>query len=229
MPHQHIDSISLFFTSSIYQILNNMPDYDNMNDRRDVAAPDMEAAERFNQAALVNGWPLLCDPYCHFTDTRLRKAVALWFDKADGHIPRRRDMTVRVLQPFISQLSLYERQPQPDGTTRWKVRLMGTEVALTTAEMTGKYIDEVIKPEFLPRWDLCGETVLRHGRPLRFLRRTDSFGKKYLVSEDFAAPLLNDKGQTEINMSISSFENFDPWEIVEERARQELNHSCCPP
>jgi hypothetical protein len=186
------------------------------------AAPDLEAADRFNRAARESGWPLICDPYCHFTDVRLRKAMTIWMEQANGFVPYRRDLTVRILQPFVSQLSIYERIARPDGNIRWKVRLMGTEVALTTTEMTGKFLDEVLKPEFMPRWDLTGETVLRQGGPLRFLRRTDSFGKRYIVCEDFAAPLLNDKGEAVITMSISSFDNIDPWEIVEKRTRREL-------
>jgi hypothetical protein len=193
-----------------------------MNDRQNVAVPVSQVVERFNQTAHANGWPVLCDPYCRFIDPKLNDAAQLWREKAQSGIPYRHDMTVRLLQPFVSQLSIYERQRLPDGATRWKARLMGTDVALAMAEMSGKYIDEVLKPEFLPRWKLTGETLLEHGGPLRFLRRVDSFGKRYMVGEDFAAPLLNDRGQMEISMSVSSFDIFDPWEIVEQKTRIEL-------
>jgi hypothetical protein len=196
-----------------------------MDARQAIAVANTQAADQFNRVASENGWPILCDPYCRLADPRLCDAQALWSAKANGSIPYRKDMTARALQPFIPLLSIYERLPQPDGTTRWRVRLMGTEVALSTAEMTGKYIDEAISPEFLPRWLTLGETVLAHGGPLRILRRADSFGKQYIVGEEFTAPLLNDQGTADMTMGISSFENFDPWVSVEKKAREQLGLS----
>lgn len=193
-----------------------------MGCKPNICAVEIEAAERFNRLASENRWAVLCDPYCHFTDPKLCEMVSVWQSKANGGIPYRRDMTVRILQPFISQLSIYELVSSEDGSIRWRVRLMGTEVALTTAEMTGKFLDEVVPQDFLDRWNAVGEAILDAGCPLRVLRRADSFGKRHIVSEEFVAPLANDSGRPEMTMSISSFENFDSWEIVEGRLRGEL-------
>lgn len=181
-----------------------------------------DAADRFNRLAAEKHWPLLCDPYCRFTDHKLHDALQLWLAKGGGGIPYRKDMTARLLQPYISQLSIFERLTGPEGDRRWRVRLMGTEVALTTAEMTGKFVDEVIPECYLERWLQTGETILASGRPVRLLRRADSFGKQHIVSEEFTAPLRNDSGAVEMTIGISSFENFDPWDVVEKRTRREL-------
>lgn len=180
--------------------------------------------EIFNKRAIESDWPVLCDDACRFSEKKLTGASALWQLKAQeaGHTPLRKDMTVRLLQPYIPRLSIFERVPDGGGAMRYRVRLMGTNVVTYTKEMTGHFLDEVIEPPFLPAWYAVGETIFQYGGPLRILNRGDTFRKKYLVGESFAAPLLTNDGRADLIMSVTSYEGFAPWDAVYSRAKQQL-------
>lgn len=178
--------------------------------------------DAFNQAALASDWPILIDPQCRFTENRLYGVQALWQQLAGITIPRRQDMTARLLQPYIPQLSIFERVQTDTVPVRFRARLMGTNMVQFTAEMTGHFLDEIIGPTFLPRWLCVGQTILHHGGPLRILHRGDSFNKKFVVGEGFAAPLLTTDGRPDLIMTVFNFEGFDSWEVVAARALAQL-------
>lgn len=180
-------------------------------------------ANDFNLAAIAHGWPILIDPLCRFSEGKLHSVMALWQQMtADNSIPRRQDMTARLLQPYIPQLSIFERVPGEDGTVRFRARLMGTNMVQFTAEMTGHFLDDMIGPDYLPRWISTGQTILGHGAPLRILHRGDSFNKKFVVGEGFAAPLLTTDGRADLIMTVFNFEGFDSWEVVAARTLAQL-------
>lgn len=203
------------------------------------ATPDIATATRegvalddFNALAEENQWPVLIDSQCRFSERKLIAAHDLWQQKAAGGLPRRQDMTARLLQPFIPQLTIYERVSGTDGTLRYRVRLMGTNTVQFTAEMTGRFVDEMIDPEHLPRWFVLGQTILRQNAPLRVLYRGDSFHKRHVVGEVFAAPMLSIDGRADLIMAITTFEGADSWEVVCQRAREQLAsdaHGAPPP
>jgi hypothetical protein len=175
-----------------------------------------------NRQAIANGWPLLCDSDCRFTEKKLSGVLALWREKAVDGIPYRKDMTARLLQPYIPQLSIFERVATADGLGRFRVRLMGTNMVMFTTEMSGRFVDEAIEAEFLPRWNALGQAVLHCGGPVRILHRGDTFHKKHVVGEAFAAPLLTNDGRADLIMAVTSFEGFDSWEVVSSQARLQL-------
>lgn len=178
--------------------------------------------DRFNGLAAQSDWPVLIDPLCRFTYAKLSAANALWQCMAGTGLPRRQDMTARLLQPYIPQLTIYERLQGPDHILRFRVRLMGTNSAQFTQEMTGHYIDEILSQEHLSRWLIAGQTVLRHGAPLRLLYRGDSFNKKHVVGEAFVAPLLTTDGRPDLIMAITVFEGGNSWEAIAARTRRQL-------
>lgn len=176
----------------------------------------------FNRRCLDAGWPVLCDPGCRFTDRKLSGVLTLWQNMAVSGIPYRKDMTARLLQPYIPQLAIFERVAGDDGHSRIKTRLMGTNMVTFTMEMSGRFLDEVIAPEFLPRWVETAELVLRFGGPVRILHRGDTFKKKHIIGEGFAAPLLTNDGKTNLIMAVTSYEGFDTWETVSAQAKLQL-------
>lgn len=179
-------------------------------------------AEALNRLAGEEGWPILCDAACDFTEPKLSEVTALWRAKAQDGIPFRREMTARLLQPYIPMLAIYERSYTQDGTVRYKVRLMGTTMVQFTSEMSGHYLDEIIDPIYLPRWHAVGNHTFAHGGPLRILMRSDSFHRHFLVGEAFVAPLRKDDGEPSLLMTVIQYGGFDPWETVEARARAKL-------
>lgn len=186
------------------------------------AMRDGVGLDRFNTLSDENHWPVLIDSLCRFSEAKLTAAEMLWRQKAVGALPRRQDMTARLLQPFIPQLTIYERIRGDDGTLRYRVRLMGTNTVQFTTEMTGHFVDEMIEPEHLPRWFILGQTILRQNGPLRILYRGDSFHKRHVVGEAFAAPLLTTDGRADLIMVITTFEGIDSWEVVSKRAREQF-------
>lgn len=182
------------------------------------------AIESLNAQAHEAGWPIICDAGCRFTEKKLFGVMALWQQMAEaaGGTPLRRDMTARLLQPYIPQLSIFERVSMADGRARFRVRLMGTNVVQFTTEMSGRFLDEVIAGEFLPRWYAVGQAILHYGGPLRILHRGDSFHKKHIVGEGFAAPLKTNEGRTDLIMAVTSYEGFDSWDVIAAQARLQL-------
>lgn len=178
--------------------------------------------DQFNGLAIRQGWPVLIDRLCRFTDIRLSTARALWQRMASTGLPRRQDMTARLLQPYIPQLAIYERQQATGTALRYRVRLMGTNTVQFTTEMTGHYIDDIIGPDHLPRWLIVGQTILRYGGPVRLLYRGDSFQKKHVVGEVLAAPLLTTDGRPDLIMAVTTFEGADSWEAVATRTRHQF-------
>ena len=117
-----------------------------------------------------NDWPILYDASCQFGHAELSKLLSLWRSMTGrGGIPRRRDMTARLLRPYMRMLSLYERVLADDGARRHRVRLMGSAVVQVLGELTGHFLDEVVPEEFLPRWCPMIDVPLAAGAPMRLL------------------------------------------------------------
>jgi hypothetical protein len=88
-------------------------------------------------------------------------------------------------------------------------------------DLTGKFLDEAIAPQFLPRWYAALDAVLEARVPLRFLSRSDTMDKKFLLGEFFEAPLLSDSGEADLVLAAGVHSAMRSWnEILEqERAR----------
>jgi hypothetical protein len=193
-----------------------------MNMMPNPPAADTAAIDAFNRQARDEGWAILLDPACRFGVAKLHSALALWREQAASGIPFRKAMTARLLQPYIPMLSIFERLSLPDGSVRYRNRLMGTDAALSTIEMTGKYVEDMIPEPYLRRWHALGQAFFSYCGPLRLLFGGDTFNKHFLVGEGFAAPLLTDAGRPDIGMSIIAYDGIDSWSVVEARACAEL-------
>ncbi len=190
-----------------------------MNMHTSIATP--RGADGLNTLAREEGWPILCDASCRFTNSKLTAVAKIWHDKAAGQsIPFRKDMTARLMQPFMPMLSFYERVGEA-GERRYRARLTGTAIVEITTEMSGRFLDEIIAPDYLPRWNAIGDAVLEQGSPVRVLSRCDSFNKSYIVGEFFCAALRAEDGTVSRILTAASFDSVQPWAEVEaaERAR----------
>jgi hypothetical protein len=165
---------------------------------------------KYNAMSLAQGWQGLCDPTLAFRRPELAAVGTLWRKMAgDAPIPKRADMSPRALKDHLANVAIYERLNE--GAHCYRVRLMGTQFAQVMGDLTGKFIDEVIPSGFLPRWRAALDAVLDSGAPLRFVSRSDTANKSFLVGEYFEAPLLGDDGSMNLVIAAGIFTPAADW------------------
>ncbi len=72
---------------------------------------------------------------------------------------------------------------------------MGTKFADVMGDMTGKFIDEAVPAEFIPRWYAALDAVMATPRAAgAFCRARIRRTGRFLYGEFFEAPLLDDDG-----------------------------------
>jgi len=180
-------------------------------------------AAEFNKAAAAGNWHSLCDERLHFAHPELMRLLELWRAEAgDGGIPPRRVMSPRLLKSFLRDIALYERVANDTGQRRYRVRLIGTAFAQILGDLTGKFIDEAIAPDFAVRWHAALDATLGARAPLRFLGREDTKGMTFLTGEFFSAPLLADDGQMNLVLAAARFSGKRPWDEIDAEAREQL-------
>jgi hypothetical protein len=118
------------------------------------------------------------------------------------------------LGSFVKKVSIFERVPRPFGTYRYRARLTGQEFMLAYAEMSGKFLDEVLSPKYLLRWKKLGDLAFAWGAPVRYLTVTEAFSRDYSVLEHFIAPLLDEAGEATQLLFVCNFERGRAWESV---------------
>ena len=161
------------------------------------------ACERYNARAQAEGWQSLCDAALGFHRVEFRVLTATWRSFATQQLPSRKDFTPRSLKSLLRNVVIYERVA--NGTVRYRVRLMGTAFSDVMGDLSGKFLDEAIPPEHLTRWNAALDTAIEAGAPLRFVSRTDTVGKPYLVGEYFEAPILTDDGSPNMILAAGMF------------------------
>jgi len=179
-----------------------------------------QASEKFNTAARLGGWPALCDASLAFIEPRFAPLIAIWEKAAvEGRLPRRADFNPRALKSLIRNVAIYERVT--DEQVRHRVRLMGTAYTEVMGDLSGKFIDEAVTKELLPRWNAAFDAAFEAGAPLRFLSRSETGGRTYLVAEYFEAPLLADDGSPTMILAAG---HFAPrrWADVAEQERERV-------
>ena len=179
-------------------------------------------ADDYNEKAKGGDWVSLCDATVTFSHPDLRRLLGLWRKQAKGGIPLRRDMTPRVLKSFLPDIAICERLTGDGGERRYRVSMMGVWFAQILGNFTDKFLDDVLEPEHLPRWQVALDATLADGIPLRFLGRTDTNAMSFLNGEYFVAPLLADNGSASFILASGRFTGGRPWEEVEAEARLAL-------
>jgi hypothetical protein len=180
-------------------------------------------AAEYNTQATRGDWHSLCDPALAFLHPDLGRLLDLWRSEAgDGGIPHRRVMSPRLLKSFLRDIAIYERLKGEDGKRRYRVRLMGTAFAQILGDLTGKFVDEAVPAEFVPRWHAALDLTLAGRAPLRFLGREDTNRMTFLTGEFFSAPLIADDGQMSLVLAAARYSGKRPWEEVDAEARKAL-------
>ncbi len=179
-------------------------------------------AADYNDKAQANNWATLCDASASFAHPDLRRLLGVWRRQARGGIPLRRDMTPRMLKSFRKDIVICERLSGEDGGRRYRVGQMGTSFAQILGDYTGRFLNEVLAPDILPRWQTALDAVLAEGAALRFIGRTDTNAMSFLIGEYFVAPLIADGGSASFVLSAGRFSGGRNWEEVETEERRAL-------
>ncbi|HEY0282732.1 MAG TPA: hypothetical protein VGC27_08920 [Rhizomicrobium sp.] len=179
-------------------------------------------AADYNKIAKEKNWVSLCDASVTFSHPDLRRLLGLWRKQAKGGIPLYRNMTSRVLKSFLTDIAICERIVGDGGERRYRICMMGVWLAQILGNFTGKFLDDVLPPEHLPRWQVALDATLADRVPLRFLGRTDTNAMSFLNGEYFTAPLLADDGSASFILAAGRFTGGRSWEEVEAEARQAL-------
>ena len=188
-----------------------------------VGLPVIVSADDLNTVAKRYRWPMLCDPTCRFIYPEHYELLSLWRGLAGASgIPYRRELTARLLQPYLSSVALYERVDGADGTRRYRVRLLGSKLVQIFGELTGKFLDEAVPEEYVPRWHALPEVTLGTGAPVRLLIRSDTFDKAHMVAEYFCAPLRAEDGEAKLVVFAGHYDGTLCWTDVEAEERKRL-------
>ncbi|HEY1612141.1 MAG TPA: PAS domain-containing protein [Rhizomicrobium sp.] len=169
-------------------------------------------AASYNARAAREGWPTICDAGLSFLRPELKGLLEIWRAEAGiGGIPRRRAISHRSLRGLLARIAIYERSGGLELDARYRVRLIGSEFAEIMGDLTGKYLDEAIPAAYLPRWHTALDASLIAAAPLRFLTRSDTAGKNFLIAEYFEAPLLSECGEMTIILGAAYYSTDKRW------------------
>jgi hypothetical protein len=138
------------------------------------------------------GWGTAVDETLSFNQPELRSLLDVWRAKADtvNGLPRREDLDMRLLKPFLRHLSVSERVDL-GGRFSYRLRLQGSTMADYFGSQTGKLLEEAAPPELAERWVACYDALLEARRPLRLVGTYDKGKMDYLIAETLAVPLGN--------------------------------------
>lgn len=187
-----------------------------------IGLPDVASADTANELARNRRWPILYDTTCRFSHPELNQLLSLWRTAAEqGGVPRRRDMTARLLKSYMRMIVLYERVAEADSSRRYRVRLMGSSVVQMLGELTGRFLDEALPEKYLPRWYPMLDVPLATGAPLRILARVDTVGKNFLVGENLCVPLRAEDGEIKIVLVATCYDGTRSWtDVVAEECQR---------
>jgi hypothetical protein len=180
-------------------------------------------AADYNAAARREAWHSICDPSVQFAHPDLVKLLDLWRANAgETGIPPRRVMSARMLKSMLRDIAIYERIVTADGVRRYRVRLIGTGFAQIVGDLTGRFVDEAVGSDFVPRWHAALDATLGENAPLRFVGREDTSDMTFLTGEFFSAPLMADDGQVSLVLGSARYSGKRPWSEVEGETREQL-------
>jgi hypothetical protein len=162
----------------------------------------VEVCAEFNALAKAKGWPMLCGCDEALDRAELHAFCELWRSKAADGVPARSAFNMRALRPFVSGITILEREGT-DGSRRYRFRLFGSTLAFLFGEHTGRYLDEMVAAKLLPGWLAFYDAVLGCGQPLRIFTHYRIRADDFVKGEILAAPLADDCGDVHMIMAMT--------------------------
>jgi hypothetical protein len=155
-----------------------------------------------NAKAETLGWQVRWSVATRFDDPELNRLLALWYEKAAYGFPTRSDFGLKQLKPVLPDVSIIERVHAKSGP-RYRVRLVGTAIAQSFGEQTGKFIDDFVPSELMDRWAGGYDAILATGKPIRVVNKFALPQVNYLYGEALSAPLADSKGEPNLVLSVT--------------------------
>ncbi|HTW34811.1 MAG TPA: PAS domain-containing protein [Rhizomicrobium sp.] len=153
-------------------------------------------AWELDRKARLEGWPFRCDAMLEFERAELNELRELWRALAAGKTaPSRTDFDARTLKPYLRNIMIIERVFIGPERWRYRTRLAGTAVADMIGDPTGKFLEEQLPLELVPRWTSVYDATLDGGRPLRLVANFELPQLVFLRGEAFVAPLADREGK----------------------------------
>ena len=111
--------------------------------------------------------------------------------RGDRPMPARRDLDPVEIPRLLSNLLLIEvHHDGPDGAPRFRYRLIGTAITrLVGREATGRWIDESLYGERLPRVLAAYRRVVETRAPLALRRQAEIIAQDWIFGEFLLLPL----------------------------------------
>jgi hypothetical protein len=155
----------------------------------------IDAAWELDRKARLEGWPFRCDATLEFERAELNQLRDLWRSLAAGRAaPSRTDFDARTLKPYLRNIMIIERVFIGPGRWRYRTRLTGTAVADMIGDPTGKFLEEQLPLELVPRWASSYDATLDSGQPLRLVADLQLPQLAHLSGEALIAPLADRDG-----------------------------------
>jgi hypothetical protein len=166
----------------------------------------IDAAWELDRKAKLEGWPFHCDAKLEFERPELNALRDLWHSFAVGKpVPARADFDARTLKPYLKNILIIERVFTGPERWRYRTRLSGTAVTDILGDFTGKFIEEQVPPELVPRWTATYDATLDGGRPLRLVADFELPQLAFLRGEALIAPLTDRDGKPTLVLSCAYF------------------------
>lgn len=147
---------------------------------------------RLKDRIKTEGWGVAVDETLSFNQPELRALADIWHAKAGAMkaLPRREDLDIRLLKPFLRHLSVAERVDLGQRFS-YRLRLQGAVLENYFGSHTGKLLEETAPPHLAERWIASYDALLALRRPLRMVGTYDKGKMDYLIAETLAIPLGN--------------------------------------
>jgi len=167
----------------------------------------IDAAWELDRKAKLEGWPFRCDATLEFERPALNELRDLWRSLAAGKTaPSRTDFDARTLKPFLRNVMIIERVFTDPENWRYRIRLAGTSLAEMTGDPTGKFLEEQLPLELVPRWTSTYDAALDGGKPLRLVAEFELPQLEYLRGEALLAPLADNEGKLTLILGCIYFQ-----------------------
>jgi hypothetical protein len=147
---------------------------------------------RLKDRIKFSGWGVMADETLSFHQPELHALAEVWRAKAEAlnALPRRDDLDIRSLKPFLRHVSVLERVTPPPASS-YRVRLQGSFLVDYFGDQTGKLMADSVPPELAERWTGVYDALLEARRPLRLVGTYSEERMHYLIGESLAVPLGN--------------------------------------
>jgi hypothetical protein len=154
-----------------------------------------------------SGWGLSVDETMAFAKPELVILYDLWRVKADAMraLPRREDLDIRLLKPFLRHVSVVERLAGASGKSSYRIRLQGSFLVEHFGDQTGKLMEDAVPGDLAERWAGVYDAILDARRPLRLQGTYKQERMDYLVGESLSVPLGNGDAPPASVMSVTYY------------------------